>query len=420
MPESKILVAIIGGGLAGATLANALIQIPHLDVFVYEAAPEFSERGAAVGLSSNAQAALEQIFPSAKDLLSRAGAVAMNSSRLMMGSGPSAGSVLLDMAGADPGVAVHRASLLRELLAPLPEDRLRPNKKLSSIKESEGKLEVTFQDGESAQFHAVIGADGIFSTVRRHVLQEAADECGPSPAGFWDCRVLVPFEKAKAALGEEYFEQDRQYGWLGDGGFIMHDVLDNRESVQCVISALEKDPPKDRKRPLTRELLDDTLKNWANCPVSAGAKELLLDQDQPQAYSQWEHKKTPTYANGRVCLVGDAAHATTPWQGAGAGQAFEDAMVLSMLLKAIKSAKDIDAAFKTFDIVRRPRCQQVIDSSRGTGNIICGNNDDTQQDADKIRAALASRWNFIFGLDFAKYRHDALETMQELLQVSSD
>ena len=82
--HQKPRIAISGGGLAGAAITNALINIPHLEVHVYESAPEFSERGAAVGLAINAQRALETIVPSAADLLSRAGAVSMNSTRLVV------------------------------------------------------------------------------------------------------------------------------------------------------------------------------------------------------------------------------------------------------------------------------------------------------------------------------------------------
>lgn len=77
-------IAIIGGGLAGASLANALVQFSHLDIHVYESAPEFSERGAAVGLASNTQRALQHILPSAKEMLRKAGAVSLNSSRAMI------------------------------------------------------------------------------------------------------------------------------------------------------------------------------------------------------------------------------------------------------------------------------------------------------------------------------------------------
>ena len=83
-PFRKLSIAISGGGLAGATLANALVHQPHLEVNVYESAPEFSERGAAVGLAGNAQRSLQAIIPSAEELLNKAGAVSMNSTRVVI------------------------------------------------------------------------------------------------------------------------------------------------------------------------------------------------------------------------------------------------------------------------------------------------------------------------------------------------
>lgn len=174
---------------------------------------------------------------------------------------------------------VHRAALLRELLAPIPAERLHASKALSEITPTAaGDVKVTFRDGKDETFHAVIGADGIFGAVRRHVLQDAAEADAASAAGFWDCRNVVPFEKAKTVLGAEYFQEgkDRQYAWVGNGAFIMHDVLDNRENVQCVISAVEKDSPKDRKRPLTREFLETTLAEWLHGPIGKGMIDVSL------------------------------------------------------------------------------------------------------------------------------------------------
>lgn len=183
------------------------------------------------------------------------------------GSGPEAGTVVFDLAGAgDPGVVVHRASLLRELLAPLPKEILQASKRLTTIRYVGDEVELSFQDGSVELFDAVIGADGIFGQVRKHVVGDDK-EYEASPAGFWDCRILVPFEKARDRIGSAFFEVDRQYGWIGDNAFIMHDVLENRTMVQVVVSAVEKDHPADRKRALTRELLTETLSNWLEGPV---------------------------------------------------------------------------------------------------------------------------------------------------------
>ncbi|GAW18340.1 hypothetical protein ANO14919_078150 [Xylariales sp. No.14919] len=418
MATSRFRVAIVGGGLAGATLANALIQVPQMDVHVFESAAEFSERGAAVGLGISAQRALDEIIsaPTAVALLDKAGGVPTNTSRLVLGSGPEAGSLILDLAEGDPGRTLHRASLLRELLAPLPNDSLHANKQLVTIKTNDEGVELSFQDDSVYQFDAVIGADGIFSAVRDHVLGDQAAAYAASPAGFWDCRNLVPFDKAKAVLGDDYFEVDRQWDWVGEGAFLMHDPLESRTVVQCVVSAIERDPgtnPKDRKRPLSRELLEESLHGWLDGPIAKGIIDLVLDQEDPSSYSQWEHKRTPTYAKQRVCLIGDAAHATTPWQGAGIGLAIEDAMVLGALLAKVSSKEDFECAFQAYDTVRRPRCQRIIDSSRETGHILCGQ---SGLQADELRGLLAPQWNFLFGLDMSAHKQDALDNMRELQQ----
>ena len=79
---------------------------------------------------------------------------------------------------------MHRASLLRELLAPLPVERLRPNRKLVRIDSTMHGVEIGFDDDTAYVFDAVVGADGIFSSVRDYVLQDAATEFVASPAGF--------------------------------------------------------------------------------------------------------------------------------------------------------------------------------------------------------------------------------------------
>lgn len=287
--QKPIRIAIIGGGIGGASLANALMRIPHIQIDVYEAGPAFSERGAAIGLSINAIHALQHILPNkddARQLLAAAGGVPMNSTRAMLGSGPQAGTMIADLVSTieDRGIVVHRGSLLRELLAPIPRELLHANKRLVKIEDIElgghKEVQVTFQDGTSDTFDAVMGADGVFSVVRNFVLQDVDPEKhAASPGGFWDCRVLVPYEKAKNTIGAEHFEEDRQYGWVGDGAFVMHDILEDRTMVQCVISAVEDRVAEGLadgcpKRPLTRKFLEETLGTWLDGPVAKGAIEV--------------------------------------------------------------------------------------------------------------------------------------------------
>ena len=79
----------------------------------------------------------------------------------------------------------------------------------------------------------------------------------------------------------------------------------------------------------------------------------------------------PRWHSGRVCLIGDAAHATTPSAGQGASLAFEDAMVLAQCLR------DIDVpehAFAAFERARRRRVEAIVRQSRrnGSGKAVAG------------------------------------------------
>jgi hypothetical protein len=80
----KIQVAVMGGGVAGAAIARALHGQDHIEVNVYESAPEFSGRGMAIIMAINAQRALGKLVPDVDEIFDRAGAVTVNSTRIML------------------------------------------------------------------------------------------------------------------------------------------------------------------------------------------------------------------------------------------------------------------------------------------------------------------------------------------------
>jgi salicylate hydroxylase len=164
-----------------------------------------------------------------------------------------------------------RGPLLKALLRLLPRDILHTGKRLVSIEQADD-VKITFEDGTAASVDAVIGTDGIFSTVRKYVLQGAeAERHGASPVGGWECRNLVSLEKAKAALGSESFQVDREYCWAGEGGFMMHALVENGTMVQCILAAHEEDSPKNRKRAITRQVLESAIgASWFDGPVARG------------------------------------------------------------------------------------------------------------------------------------------------------
>ena len=169
---------------------------------------------------------------------------------------------------------MNRAPLLKALLEPLPTNILYPNKKLASLRQSGLEVEIVFEDGSIAVFDAVIGADGLFSSTRQYVHQAEVGDHGASPAGWWDCRNLIPLEKAKALIGEDSFKIDREFCWVGDGAFIMHAVVEKGTMVQCIIAAVEEDYPNNRKRPISRKTLEDALKGFSDGPIAKGMIEV--------------------------------------------------------------------------------------------------------------------------------------------------
>lgn len=130
----------------------------------------------------------------------------------------------------------------------------------------------------------------------------------------------------------------------------------------------------------------------------------------------WEHPPAHTYVSGPVAIMGDAAHATSPWQGSGGGMSIEDTLILSTLLSHAKTPTEAQIALKVYDQVRRPRTQRIVESSRGTGLIALGLGEETKLDLGQLKAKLLPRWDFIIDFDNKKHRDEALEIFQKELK----
>lgn len=142
----------------------------------------------------------------------------------------------------------------------------------------------------------------------------------------------------------------------------------------------------------------------------------MMQNPNLKAYPQTHHAvDAPFYARDSVCILGDAAHCMTPWQGSGASQALEDVMILDILLSQVKDSSQLPAAFAAYDRVRRPRTQRIVHSSAETGIIMCGRGVETGLDIEKIQALLPGRWGFIYGHDKAEHKRAALEAFEEFL-----
>lgn len=368
-----LTIAVIGGGIGGLALTLGLLKYPHIDVHVYESAPSFGEIGAGVAFGPNAQRALEIISPIAAAALQEHATGNMwashanNFATQIVGKGPNAGQVIALQKNAAGMQSVHRAHFLEELVKGVPSTRAHFNKRLDSIDDKEDEQVVMhFRDGTSATADAVIGADGIHSHVRDHLLGK--DNGMLTFSGSVAYRCLVPMDHAVEKLGAEF--ANNSYMICGPGKAVISYPIDHGEILNIAVMDFEAEHWDMAKwiLPTEHKEVAAMFDGWSK--TTADLIE-LLDTPDLAAWALFDTNPAPFHNKGRVAMLGDAAHATTPFQGQGAGQAVEDAVVLTALLGSrVTSPSEIPNAFTAYDQVRRPRSQRVVTTSRDAGKLL--------------------------------------------------
>jgi salicylate hydroxylase len=140
---------------------------------------------------------------------------------------------------------------------------------------------------------------------------------------------------------------------------------------------------------------------------SPTVQSIMFAMIKPDIWALFNHTPTRTYVQShpRICLLGDAAHASTPHSGSGAGMCVEDCYILSELLAETTSTKDLEKAFKAYDEVRRPRSQKLVEESREAG-MLYDLQGPTGDDLEGLERNMKQRMNWIWGhnltLDFSK------------------
>ena len=107
------------------------------------------------------------------------------------------------------------------------------------------------------------------------------------------------------------------------------------------------------------------------------------------------------YTRDCVALLGDAAHATSPRQGQGTGQASEDALAISSVLAKVQIPKQIPNAFMAYNQVRRPRRQRIIESNRDIRNLLSMKADGVGDDLETMAQQLNTCCNWIWQRDMS-------------------
>jgi 2-polyprenyl-6-methoxyphenol hydroxylase-like FAD-dependent oxidoreductase len=216
-----------------------------------------------------------------------------------------------------------------------------------TIDQSNASASVTFSDGATRSYDLVIAADGIYSRTRQMLFPDAVR---PVYTGQMSWRVVAP--RPAAMDKAEFF-----FGHANIGGIIPC----SGDEVYAFL--LHPDPENRRTRPedqpaRLRELMADFGGSMVAVRDGLGPHSSILSRP-------FEYALQPRpWHLGRVVLIGDAAHATTPHLASGAGIAVEDALVLG---EELDKATDVPAALAAFTNRRFERCRFVVETSVAIG-----------------------------------------------------
>ena len=220
---------------------------------------------------------------------------------------------------------------------------IRFNESVTAVAGAASSVQVTFTDGKRCDYDLVVGADGAQSKIRALLW---GDEPKPQFTGQSVWRATVPRPPDVAALNI-FFGGPNQPGY-------------NPVSDKQMYVFLVENVPDNPRRPehLLPQLMRDQLAPYAG--LLAQSRERITEPEQI-VYRPIEAFLLPApWYQGRVLLIGDAAHMPTPHLASGAGLAIEDAIVLAELLASDGPA---EAALQRFMERRFDRCRMVVENS---------------------------------------------------------
>ena len=350
-------VAIVGGGLGGLAAALFLRQA-GIEATVFEQSPELRDVGAGIVVSPNmvrplARLGLAERLPAFAVRLEAAWEFRRWRDGRILSTQPM-GDECERLYGAACYVA-HRGDLLMMFRDALPAHQLVLDRRLVSIRQSSSEIELVLEDAAGHRTEAsadvAIGADGIRSTLRKMIAPGVEARF----SGLAAFRCLVPAEHAP-----EMSLRPVQTLWLGPGRHFVHYPISGGQLVNVVAIAPAGDW---RSESWTAEgEIPDALAEFEGWDPRV--RQLLASAASTRRWAMYDRDPLERWTEGRVTLLGDAAHAMLPFFAQGAAQAVEDALVLAGCLQDA-SAATAPQALERYERIRRPRTTEVQLMSRG-------------------------------------------------------
>ncbi|KAG5638588.1 hypothetical protein H0H81_011674 [Sphagnurus paluster] len=281
----------------------------------------------------------------------------------------------------------HRADFQQCLLRSLPAScRTHCSKRLKSYSQQPtGSVELVFEDKSTAVCDLLIGADGLKSAVRKTFIKEKVAWAGsrgrvneaaeydaavdPVWTGTVAYRALISPERLRSCAPDHpIFSAPIQNYYLGKDSYVIAYPISRGKFIN--FAAFTTQPDLEDTvfdgpwfSPVEKEAFTGLFTSW-----ETEVQQLISNIDKPLRWAIHTVKPLKSFVSGSVVLIGDAAHAMTPYLGSGAGQALEDAYILASLLgHRATTPQTLHHALHVYDEIRRPKALKVAEKSRRLG-----------------------------------------------------
>ena len=356
----NLTIAVAGAGIAGLTAVIALAKAGH-NVHLFEAAPAWGDVGAGITLAPNAMRGLDYV--GVGEEVVRAGIEPTTQHISHWQSGETLLTVDRSKTQQQYNAAyvyIHRADL-HSILVRAAEQAgvsIHLNKHLETVDTGSEKGRIVFADGDSFDADLVIGADGLKSNTRKLFKSQP-----PHFTGHIAYRALAPASPAIKAL----IDQPGMH--IGPGKMVVRYPLRKGDILNLVFFTRQAGWEEDGwSIHADIDELKQQFKDW--CP----AIQTLLSEIKPGTVFKWAinaHKPLEEgwSKDGKVTLIGDAAHAMTPFLGQGAATGIEDAVMLS---RALSDADSLQEALQRYETARFERTSFIQKESNENADRLQG------------------------------------------------